>query len=212
MEALVCDDGNDDDQDGFTLDCDDESDCWFEPTCGGSLCPNFSLVDSTDYVTPLNGDNITTQSLGDFTDSKDATCFAAGASDVTFSLHRSQQRLRASVCPLRYGGCSVGSHDSCGGSELECNTGSSVATTRFGTTYGAYIPLQMTTGEEYIIAVSGQNISSDDVTLSIDRNDEVDCSGSLCRVVPKRFGLTSIYRRPVWGQGVLRVRFDRKGY
>ena len=60
---IACDDGNDDDQDGL-IDCDDESDCWFEPTCGGSLCPNFSLVDATDYVTPLNGDNITTQSLG----------------------------------------------------------------------------------------------------------------------------------------------------
>ena len=33
-----CDDGNDDDQDGL-IDCDDESDCWFELTCGGSLCP-----------------------------------------------------------------------------------------------------------------------------------------------------------------------------
>jgi hypothetical protein len=36
----------------------------------------------------------------------------------------------------------------------------------------------MTTGEEYIIAVSGQNITADDVTLSIDRNDEVDCAGT----------------------------------
>ena len=69
-------------------------------------------------------------------------------------------------------------YESCAGAEVDCNAGSSAATTRFGTAYGAYIPLQMTTGVEYIIAVSGQNITADTVTLSIDRNDEVDCAGT----------------------------------
>jgi hypothetical protein len=177
VSELVCEDGNDDDQDGLT-DCDDESDCWFAPNCGGSQCPNFGLVDIIDYVTPLNGDDITTQFLNDFTDSEEATCFTAGASDVTFSYTAVSNGCAQVFAHSDSVDVQLAVFDSCGGSEIDCNAGSTAATTRFGTTYGAYVPLQMTTGEEYIIAVSGQNITADDVTLSIDRNDEVDCAGT----------------------------------
>ena len=177
VEELVCDDGNDGDQDGL-IDCDDESDCWFEPTCGGTSCPNFSLVDSTDYVTPLNGDNITTQSLGDFTDSKDASCFTAGSADVTFSYTAASNGCAQVFAHSDTVDVQLAVYESCAGAEIDCNAGSSAATNRFGTVYGSYIPLQMTTGVEYIIAVSGENVSADTVTLSIDRNDEVDCAGT----------------------------------
>ena len=177
VEELVCDDGNDEDQDGL-IDCDDEIDCWFEPTCGGSLCPNFGLVDPTDYVTPLNGASITTQSLNDFSDSKDASCFTAGASDVTFSYTAASNGCAQVFAHSDTVDVQLAVYESCAGAEVDCNPGSSAATTRFGTAYGAYIPLQMTTGVEYIIAVSGQNITADTVTLSIDRNDEVDCAGT----------------------------------
>ena len=177
VEELVCDDGNDEDQDGL-IDCDDEMDCWFEPTCGGTLCPNFGLVDPTDYVTPLNGDNITTQSLNDFSDSKDASCFTAGASDVTFSYTAASNGCAQVFAHSDTVDVQLAVYESCAGVEVDCNAGSSAATNRFGTAYGAYIPLQMTMGAEYIIAVSGQNITADTVTLSIDRNDEVDCAGT----------------------------------
>jgi len=176
-EELVCDDGNDEDQDGL-IDCDDELDCWFDPTCGGSQCPNFVLVDPVDYVTPLNGDGITSQSLNNFTDSEEASCFTAGASDVTFSYTAVSNGCAQVFAHSDSVDVQLAVFDSCGGSEIECNAGSSAATVRFGTTYGAYVPLQMTTGEEYIITISGLNVTADDVTLSIDRNDEVDCAGT----------------------------------
>lgn len=177
IEELVCDDGNDDDQDGL-IDCDDESDCWFDASCAATQCPNFSLVDTIDYVTPLNGDSITTQSLGDFTDTQEASCFTGGASDVTFSYEAVSNGCAQLFAASNDVDVQLAVFDSCGGTEIECNAGSTAATTRFGTTYGAYVPLQLTTGEEYTIVISGQSVTADTVTLHIDRNDEVDCAGT----------------------------------
>ena len=131
VEELVCDDGNDEDQDGL-IDCDDEVDCWFEPTCGGTLCPNFGLVDPADYVTPLNGDNITTQALNDFSDSKDASCFTAGASDVTFSYTAASNGCAQVFAHSDTVDVQLAVYESCAGAEVDCNPGSSAATTRRG--------------------------------------------------------------------------------
>lgn len=177
LDELVCTDGNDDDQDGL-FDCDDESDCWFDSACAASQCPNFGLVDTIDYVTPLNGDNITTQSLNDFGDTENASCFTVGASDVTFSYTAVSNGCAQVFAHSDSVDVQLAVFDSCGGSEIDCSTGASAATNRFGTTYGAYVPLQLTIGEEYTIAVSGENVTADTVTLSIDRNDEVDCAGT----------------------------------
>ncbi len=177
LEELVCDDGNDDDQDGL-IDCDDDSDCWFDPVCGGSQCPNFGLVDTVDYVTPLNGDYITTQSLGNFSDNQSATCFTSGAADVTFSYEAISNGCAQIFASSNDVDLQLAVFESCGGSEMACNDGASATTSRFGTTYGAYVPLQLTLGTEYIIAISGQSLSADNVTLHIDRNDEVNCAGT----------------------------------
>ena len=63
---------------------------------------------------------------------------------------------------------------------MDCNAGSSIATTRFGTTYGAYVPIQLSPGAEFIISINGiVSDQEDTVTISIDRNDSITCSGTI---------------------------------
>jgi hypothetical protein len=71
-------------------------------------------------------------------------------------------------------------YSSCGGTEIDCNAGSTATTNLFGTTYGAYLPIQLSSGAEYIILINGLVTSEQEtVTLSIERNDTVDCDGAI---------------------------------
>ena len=178
LEELVCDDGVDDDQDGL-MDCDDESDCWFDSACAASQCPNFGLVDIQDYVTPLNGDSLVTMSLSAFSDVNDASCFTTGASDVTFSYTAVSNGCAQIYVTSDQVDVELAIYESCAGAELACSGNTILATDRYLSTYGAYLPLQLSTGTEYILALSGEQLSGSEVTLHIDRNDAVDCDGQI---------------------------------
>ena len=174
---LTCDDSVDDDNDGL-FDCDDEEDCWFDDACAASQCPNYGLVSTVDYVTPLDGDNILELPVEPFGDDDDASCFASGGADVTFSYVAESDGCAQIFVHSDALDVQLAAYESCGGAEIECNAGSSVATDRYLTAYGAYLPLQLTNGVEFIISVNAQSVSSSDAFgLSIVHNPEVTCGG-----------------------------------
>ena len=76
---------------------------------------------------------------------------------MTFSTPQPATVVR-SVCSPDTVDVQLAVYDSCAAANLSAML-DRVLLPLVGTTYGAYIPLQMTMGEEYIIAVSTQNIS-----------------------------------------------------
>ncbi len=176
---MTCDDGLDDDNDG-QIDCDDEAECWFDSACGALQCPNYGLVSSDDYITPLNGSNIVELSPVLFGDDDDATCFELGGSDVTFSYSAESNGCAQVFAHSNTVDMQMAVYSSCGGTEIDCNAGSIATTNLFGTTYGAYLPIQLSPGTEYIISINGLvNTEQETVTLSIERDDTVNCEGGI---------------------------------
>ena len=179
VEELVCHDGLDDDNDGL-VDCDDEADCWFNASCAAGQCPNFDLVDLSDYQTPLNGENVAVTSLYGREDVEWGSCFVEGAGDFSFSYTAVSNGCAQIFATSNQMEVQLAVMDSCGGVEIDCNDGSPIATSIYGAVYGSYVPLQMSVGEEYIIVVNGVSLDARDrFSLHIERNDYLDCAGNL---------------------------------
>ena len=178
-EENHCKDGYDDDNDGL-LDCDDEEDCWFDSLCGASLCPNFDLVDPINFETS-NGFEIVHTTLFGRGNDEEASCFSAGNEDLSYWYQSESNGCAEIYAYSNDFDVHLAVYESCGGDELDCNTGSTYATEQFETTYGFYIRLQLVDGESYIIVVDGLPASmNEQFILGVDLIDEYDCDGNSC--------------------------------
>lgn len=176
-EEYHCDDGYDDDNDGFK-DCDDEEDCWFDSLCGASLCPNFDLVDPINFEVSNGFDIVQTTLFGSDND-EEASCFSTGNEDLSYWYQAESNGCAEIYAYSNDFDVHLAVYDSCGGNELDCNAGSAQAMELFETSYGSHVRLQLTEGESYIIIVDGLPASVDEqFMLGIDHFEDYDCDGS----------------------------------
>jgi hypothetical protein len=175
-QEYVCDDGIDDDADGY-MDCDDDEDCWFDANCGGAQCPNFELIDPVTY-TVVDGNSVLQSTVATSGDDEQASCFASGGQDNSYRYTANETGCLQVVAYSDSIDVSLTAMDSCGGSELDCNASDSYFANYFGTTYAAYIPVDVTAGNNYIIVVDAvSSLPTDSFELAILLNNVQDCNG-----------------------------------
>ena len=177
-EEYVCDDGSDDDADGYT-DCDDDEDCWFNSSCGSAQCPNFYLVDPVTYST-LEGNMVLETTLSSSTDDTQASCFTAGGVDSSYEYFAEQSGCLQAFVYSDVMDVHVAAYPDCSGSELSCNNSSALATSLFSSTYGSMVAVDVTANTAVNLVVDGVPASAQDsFSMALFLNNVTDCDGNV---------------------------------
>lgn len=175
QQESVCDDGIDNDLDGL-VDCADEEDCWFSPSCALGSCPDYDLIDVVSFEPAMQLEDISLVQAGN---DLQGSCISDDGMEYAYLWEASESgclQLMALSDELDIGLYAL---DECGGTELGCSDDSAFVTQQFSVAHGSYLELDVVSGDSWIFVLEAESAGEGSAELQLLLNNTLNCDGSL---------------------------------
>ena len=173
-EESNCGDAVDDDLDGL-IDCDDEEDCWYSPSCALGTCPDYDLIDTDTFLPATSLEGISLASAGN---DMQGSCISNDGMEYAYFWEAPQTGCLQLMALSDEVDVGLYVFEECGGVELHCNDDSAFVTQQFSVQYGSYVELDVVLGSSWVFVLESESNTSGQADLNLLLNSTISCDGS----------------------------------